>query len=401
MTSLDNNKKPLHLSKLLTFLIGFILICTLLKGARIPNLWTYTHFLFNYEFGFMRRGLIGAAYGLFNPTAFAYSSFLYLSLGIFCLNAVLMLKLISRLTASQDHRIIAAMLIYFSSASIVYQAHSIGFAENIGLSLCLISFLIPSFKSKILFIGPAFSLLLLIHEANMILYFPTLFMSLIFTIDRQNKNQHKALAALSLYFIVLFLFITTQTLDKSTAALMQTSAQQRADLTLNPIHFELLWHSSENILPLLIKHWSNPGRLLMFLGSALLLFPLCLILLRYSLALLKHQPISIKILSVLASISPLLLHLVAWDTIRWNALVLSSCFLMLINIKLHSHNQHYPNISWQKSLILAVFLVFIQSQVPVLLFDGYQSQNLPFIHHLQYIQQLITGAEQWPPLPAH
>ncbi|NRB42922.1 MAG: hypothetical protein HRU20_31375 [Pseudomonadales bacterium] len=401
MTLLPNNNATAskQLTKLLIFLIGFIYLCTLLKGIRIPNLWTYTHFLFDYEFGFMRRGFIGAIYGFFSPERFPYASFLYFSSTIVCINIGLMLLLITRLIKSLDRRLIAAMLIYFSSASMVYQAHSIGFAENIGLSACLISFLIRSFYRKLIFITISFTVLLFIHEANMIIYFPIVFMSLIFMMNSENRNHPKLLLALAIYMVMLFFFITTQTLDKPTAALMQASAQQRSSLPLNPVHMELLWHSSDNLLPLLMKHWSNPGRIYMFIGSALLIFPLCFILLRFSFALLKQQPAYIKWMSFLASISPLLLHFVAWDTIRWNALVLTCSFLMLINIKLHCQGKIYADLKWNKSLTLAAVILLIQLPMPVLLFDGYQSKHFPFIAHWEFLQQVFSGAQAWPPTP--
>ena len=58
-----------------------ILVMTILRGLRFPNIWSYSHMFFDYEFGFMRRGLIGAILSLIDkPMLYTYASHLYLSL---------------------------------------------------------------------------------------------------------------------------------------------------------------------------------------------------------------------------------------------------------------------------------------------------------------------------------
>lgn len=44
------------------YLVMFVFVLCLLRGVRFPNLWGYTHFLFNYDFGFSKRALVGPCF---------------------------------------------------------------------------------------------------------------------------------------------------------------------------------------------------------------------------------------------------------------------------------------------------------------------------------------------------
>src|SRR6185295_890583 len=39
--------------------VATLFVLSLLKGVRMPNLWSATHLTFNYSHGFIRRGLVG------------------------------------------------------------------------------------------------------------------------------------------------------------------------------------------------------------------------------------------------------------------------------------------------------------------------------------------------------
>jgi hypothetical protein len=48
-------RTPLHIS----IIVAGVFAVSLLKGLRMPNLWSATHMTFNYTQGFIRRGLFG------------------------------------------------------------------------------------------------------------------------------------------------------------------------------------------------------------------------------------------------------------------------------------------------------------------------------------------------------
>jgi hypothetical protein len=53
-----------------------VLLFSILRGIRFPNIWSYSHFLFNYDFGFTKRSLVGALIGLLgHPYLITYDFF--------------------------------------------------------------------------------------------------------------------------------------------------------------------------------------------------------------------------------------------------------------------------------------------------------------------------------------
>src|SRR5688572_26778481 len=68
-----------------------LLLHGVLRGIRTPNLWSATHFLFNYDFGFVRRGLAGALISLASlPYLYTYQFFFYSSLAVLGGNVLLL-----------------------------------------------------------------------------------------------------------------------------------------------------------------------------------------------------------------------------------------------------------------------------------------------------------------------
>ena len=111
-----------------------ILFLNILRGIRFPNMWSYTHFLFNYKFGFTRRGLIGEAVSrLDNPYLISYDFFVLFSLIIFCINMLLISVIIREFVYSQNLLLIGCSIIFSSSLGIVFLSHSVGYFDHIGL----------------------------------------------------------------------------------------------------------------------------------------------------------------------------------------------------------------------------------------------------------------------------
>ncbi|HXS15796.1 MAG TPA: hypothetical protein VN764_01320, partial [Polyangiaceae bacterium] len=94
------------------FLIGW------LKGFRLPNLWSATHFAFNYSQGFVRRGFVGELARLVGgEKVYTYQNFLVFSVVVFLVTATLLTITIRRtLDASpRDLPLRAAVLVFAAS----------------------------------------------------------------------------------------------------------------------------------------------------------------------------------------------------------------------------------------------------------------------------------------------
>ncbi|NRB42119.1 MAG: hypothetical protein HRU20_27225 [Pseudomonadales bacterium] len=390
---------PSKLCKQLFIVSIILLIMTALRGLRFPNIWSYSHFLFDYEFGFMRRGIIGAVLGLFEEaTLFSYEFFFIFSLLIFCANLFLLALTFKDLIASQNMNLIAVVMIFASSSGLIFLAHNIGYADHIGLLITLISLRITGFYKKLFFIAPALFLSLLVHEAVLVLFFPILFMSLFFTMD--NKHQKFSLLIFSIISLLLFFLIGSSTIDQTQSSALFDRASRLTPVPLREDAFALLHDTGSGSLTMMLDKWMNPARVLFLLLSGLLIFPLVYFFQRNMWVLLKAQPKIIKILCLLAGLSPFLLHIVAWDTMRWNTMLLTTTYLMCYLAYQQRTAQEKPTpLNLRPSITLLILVVFINANAQVMLMDHRQVENFPYPKHITYLSDVFSGKANFPEIP--
>ena len=151
-----------------------------LKGARLPNIWSYTHFLFNYQHGFVKRGAIGALLDAINIASLgAYEFFVAFSFAFLCANIALLDALCWQLIKTQHLPWIGCALLFASGLAIVYLSHTVGYFDHIGLFVTLLALITRGFYKKLLLIAAAFPFAIIIHEATLIIFFPVAVMSLL------------------------------------------------------------------------------------------------------------------------------------------------------------------------------------------------------------------------------
>ncbi len=384
-----------------------ILVMTILRGLRFPNIWSYSHMFFDYEFGFMRRGLIGAILSLIDkPMLYTYASHFYLSLIILLSNVVFLSLTFRDFIRSNNLNLTACAFIFASSSGIIFLAHNIGYADHIGLLLCLISFRLKSFKNKLLFIAPSLTLALMIHEAIFVIFFPILFISLTLSLDSQkNIKQIAVLAVFSLYAIFLFFFIGNSSISLEQAQAILLKAQGLSDSPLREDAFMLLKQSSTETILMMSEKWSHPARIAFLFISGLTIFPIAIYIQINMISLLKKSQRS-KVfiyLCVAGGLSPLLLHTVAWDTMRWNTLYIITAYLMCYTVLKQLSSEEAEKCSqaffMRRSLPLLLLMVFLNANAQVLLMDNRRVENFPFPFHISYISDVIQGNTYFPEIP--
>lgn len=134
------------------FVIFAILFLSILRGIRVPNIWSYSHFLFNYDLGFIKRGLIGEIISQFNnPYLLSYEFFFIFSIAILFIVIVLISLLLKDLINSHNPIFIGCSVVFSSSLAVVFLSHSVGYFDHIGLLVALITLKINGFYKKIFF----------------------------------------------------------------------------------------------------------------------------------------------------------------------------------------------------------------------------------------------------------
>jgi ACR3 family arsenite efflux pump ArsB len=119
-------------------LAGWAMAITMARAVRYPNDFAEAHWLLDYRFGFIKRGLAGSALtvftwaGLARPTADTVAA---LSFAVFGLLAIALLAMTARLlnTAGPHSTSFAAAAVVATSPFVVMTAHFMGYMDHLGL----------------------------------------------------------------------------------------------------------------------------------------------------------------------------------------------------------------------------------------------------------------------------
>ena len=376
-----------------------------LRGIRFPNLWSYTHYLFNYEYGFMKRGLIGEVISTVGgPAAMTYEVFWVLSSLVYVANMLLLFWLGRALIRTEQPLLAGAALVFAGSLAIVYLSHTIGYFDHIGLFVTLVALQLRRFYVRLAFLSFAMPIVLLTHEAMLVLFFPVLFMSLLLSIDTKRRMpQFAMLGGFAAGVLALALVVGNYTLTQETAERMYADLQTEVEVPLRKDAFEVLYRTADENTAMMQVIWAEEPVTLRFaaavpLGLALLVF------LGPMVALLRHakQPWWVLVLAVLGALSPLLLHAIAWDAHRWNTLAVTTSFLMLyIAFATFLPTQppralHVPR-SWCIAVLGLTLVLNLTATIP--LHNYYEVRSYPFGEHVIYFKELVRGTRSFPSIP--
>ena len=384
------------------FVVFTILGLTILRGIRFPNIWSYSHFLFNYEFGLVKRGLIGEIIKHFNSTWLSsYDFFVIVSALILIANIVLLSLLIRDLLNSKNLVLIGCSIIFVSSLAVVFLSHSIGYFDHIGLLITLVAIRINGFSKKVLFLLPSLTFALLVHEAIAIIFFPIIFMSLLFDVQAENrKHQFIWLVLFSTLVVSFTWLVSNSTIEKLEAREMYSNLQAQTGYALRKDAFDVLHRRGKDNLIIMNKKWLQAEQLHQFRDSLLAILPVLLTLMYLMVYMLRksNTKVYLVILAVLASLSPQLLHVFGWDMHRWNTLTITTSFLMLY-VVYRSKNRRLLTELPNGIYPIFILVTFLNGISTIKLFDGYSIKSFPFTEHQTYIVNVITGKENWPYLP--
>jgi hypothetical protein len=156
---------------LLIFLFLYALVFSVLKTIRFPNGWSGGHWMLDYRFGFIKRGLGGEIFGWFFEKN--EHNFFLLSAGILFLLYALIFRIVLKEIFKQQYSFyrILFFLIFLLSQYIVFSAHIIGYLDNF---IFLITILVISLikQKKLLLSTFIASVSIFIHEMSFILMLP-------------------------------------------------------------------------------------------------------------------------------------------------------------------------------------------------------------------------------------
>ncbi len=142
-----------------------------LSGIRLPNIWSMTLYLFDYNFGFSKRGLIGTILSYIFTPPLSYWVLSGVALFIFAIMLIMLWLLYIKLIHIEQN-IYLIQLLFFTSMGFVFLCHEIGYYDQVGLIVAITCILLPVDARSIILRLVLISIALLVHEAFLILFLP-------------------------------------------------------------------------------------------------------------------------------------------------------------------------------------------------------------------------------------
>ncbi|EJL68616.1 hypothetical protein [Chryseobacterium populi] len=384
---------------LLSFLYVYALIFSVLKTIRFPNDWSEAHWLLDYRSGFIKRGLAGEIFGFFfekNELNILIVSALILVL-LYISVLIIPIKQIFKEQISIYK--VLFYLIFFLSQYIVFSAHVIGYLDHVVFLLAmLIIYLIK--RKNILFSSIVLSAAILIHEISFFLILPASFFTLIIT---EILNDRFSFGNIFSPVILkkLFQFFTLPFVVMLSVLLYQeVNGENYYSLILHDLkHYTFInKNAAESVATAYSESFryylSNEGRYFfkrIFFSKCTVLFGIPLLfLLLMTYKEFKNLNLSLFILFVVVSLFPLLLHAIAWDTIRIWSFPFMTLFLAFWVVSSHYKTENY---SWKLSvfeIILFMVSIMLVALVPNNLFNG-EAERFSLWIRLIWLIPVILG----------
>jgi hypothetical protein len=409
--------------------VAVLFVVSLLKGLRMPNLWSTTHMTFNYSHGFIRRGLFGQVLRLGGRAIYKYNSLALLAVILFVLAWAAIARLVRRTLDADggDRGAVAMTLVFAASPGVVFLAHEIGYLDYVGLVVVPL-FVVWAARTRrrwaVFYAVAVISVVLaLIHESMVIMFAPTMWLVMAAHIVREWRARtptrrtmallvgHAALAVL-VALVASALVGTLGTRSPTRVHALQASLSRFTNFPLRGDGFEALYRPvRENLLQLMPWFWKNPYNQRYLVNGLIVSLPGLLVMSVYGVRLIRRlsQPrlvgVILSALFLIATFSPQLLNFVGWDAARWNAISFVAAFNCIAALRLYfvapapagaaapgpnqDPRRYRVDGPWMLASAGAAIVIGLTANYPGFLFDGYVVQWFPFEGQLRSLLELF------------
>lgn len=357
-----------------------------LKGLRLPGVWAFTQSLVDYSHGFVKRGLLGAiygAFGIYNRRGLTVMYFLELTL-------LMVLLIIFTRRSSLIERVgtpaIAAL--FAGSYTVTYLFHLIGYSDILNAALTVALLLVRKAHIRFLLGLPLLACGLLIHENFLLLFTPVLLLSFYLQgvahpVDRRRIWGFGVILGAVALGLTLFTSLRTPMEDEHVDA-FATYIYDRADFEVREDFFQVFTNSLAGNFAMMSRFgwheylwWGFQAVSICVLGPPLmLLLHFCMRLTRQAV---PRMP-GLKQAVLVAALSPLCMHLLGLDQVRWNTWVVVDAYLVLGVLAMHLPGKRLRVCAWERNALLLAIAIGMASGHG--LFNGAQVNPYPFFPKL-------------------
>jgi hypothetical protein len=333
---LDQEYSQQHKQKFRILLLTFVVVFFTSYEHHFDE-WVYTQWVLNYDFGLVRRGLVG---GLLKAFGYVPSPEFYMA-GAFLFSLCVCLALfwlLSRATLSYSKQSTAAFLLalFFICHPLIvlHFAQASGFLDNINYLIAIIgiaAILKCPAKVGALAIWLAGALIIPIHEASFVMFVPLLIGIWFYTHKPNVVSVDSALILVVFALLVAEVIFIGTSNPSSKISLQQyyehlLSTTQPIDIEAVGILFNTLQGNSSETASVVLSVLYLKYHLNMLFG----LIPTFFIGTQILKALSSHiKWVSYESFLLVCSVSPLALYLIASDYTRWWSIAISNTAISL------------------------------------------------------------------------
>lgn len=332
--------KPVHNILLICVFAALVLFASLRIPGEwhmiIPTEWRLTHWLFSYEFGFIKRGFVGTIIYLFT----AHPSYYLLSILSLTAHLVatytLVFYLLRRLSPVNFPRFIFTALFLASSATLQHLTWNLGRFDHFGVVILIASLLILErgpYQGK-WFIIPLCAAGILIHEAFFLLFFPLIFTASLYAIKESPAQKIFSISLAASSLTVLFLTTQFGSMEALNKESYLAYLHGKTNFSPDESSVMVLYRGFRENVAYTLSAFFTPETL--YNHITLLAWQLPVVVALYLfLRSLYRKACEIKenfyyILLAAASFSPLALYIVGRDFYRWIAVIMLNFFIIIL-----------------------------------------------------------------------
>ena len=321
----------------IAMLLGWTLVVTILRAVRLPNDFSKSHWLVDYRFGFVKRGLVGTLVSLATttlhtrPTDQLIAILSSVQFGIFCV--VLLgvgLRVIHR--SGWSITAILTVLVFLSSPFVVMSAHLVGYYDNIIIVLAVIS-LALLLRGRRVWAASVQAIAILVHENAVLVCVPVFCLGWLLVESQHRQSEGARWQRWPLFLPVatfLILIVSQHFASRHLERHLTTylSSYPFIERTIRDVRVPH-WITITLYDSYLLHQGNVTGRLV---SNAMLglVFPSMAAILALTFDAYRLRALSVRSIVLLGvCLAPQLMQIVAWDTARiWTYSILSS-FLAL------------------------------------------------------------------------
>ena len=360
---------------LIAFLYLFALSFSVFKTIRVPGQWAVAHWLMDYRFGFIKRGLLGEIFGFFFEKN-EFNILILSSVVLFMLYAALFIIAVGNTWKNYSIEKVLFYTVFFLSQYIIFSAHLIGYFDHLIFLMTLLSVCLIRDK-KIVPASLIMAFSIVAHEISFVLMVPVCIFALMMNEFRDHQQiftSHllKKIGICLLFpaAVVVSVFIYQECCGQDNRRLIFNYLQDTGLIGKKVINSVAAAYSDGfgNHFRSEAPHFLQR----VFISTGTISYGIPLLFMMY-MVYKQFSRINIYVLLVLAAVSasPLLLHSIAWDTFRiWSFpfMILFTGFWILCD-RLGKTYQPVHSLTWSEMIFFFISIVLV-TVFPNFLFDN-------------------------------